>query len=100
MIVAPPTSIIEVGGLNGIDDCLKTNANIVGNADNYTTPGSYSFNTGTGSASNLPANYGAMLVFGNPDEHIVQLVCEVGTSNTFIRSRDWKGFTSWIKLNS
>ena len=89
-----------MGGLNGIDKMLKEKGSISGDANNYKDNGIYDFDKDKSAFTNIPLNYGTMLVYGG-SVYKTQLVSSIESGESHIRTLSWNGsWSPWKKITS
>ena len=88
--------------LMGVNTCLKQKKQkISGDADNYRDIGMYDFHQGDPEFTNIPLNFGTMIVYGGGSSYgyKTQLVSSIESGESYIRTLSYDGVWSpWKKI--
>lgn len=86
----------------GVNTCLKQKKQkISGDADNYRDIGMYDFHQGDPGFTNIPLNFGTMIVYGGGSSYgyKTQLVSSIESGESYIRTLSYDGVWSpWKKI--
>ena len=93
---------LALAELMGVNTCLKQKKQkISGDADNYRDIGMYDFHQGDPEFTNIPLNFGTMIVYGGGSSYgyKTQLVSSIESGESYIRTLSYDGVWSpWKKI--